>query len=183
MENRQDHAICIRQHIVVPEAQNTVAPLFEPARPGRVTLFIRRVLSAVHFNDELRCRAQEIDDVGADRLLAAKAESPRAACAASATIAVSRRRSVWCAKRGRGSTAFSEMMTRVCGSGRGLPSRKSERSELDQPLTEILAAIEAGDGVGRLVEAGEDVLAIAQSPFADPLRQKRHGFVRAALGG
>src|SRR5690349_13810522 len=54
-------------------------------------------------------------------------------------------------------------------------------SQFDQPLAQVLPAIEPGDGVGRLLEAFENVLAVAELALADPLRELRHGLLRAVL--
>ena len=67
-------AIGIAQDIVVPEAQDAIASLLEPARAPRVFRLALRMLPAINFNDEACLGAEEIDDVRTDRLLAAEAK-------------------------------------------------------------------------------------------------------------
>jgi hypothetical protein len=65
-----EHALQIRQHVVVPVAHNGHAFLSEPSRSlivGLLALF--RMLAAIHFDRETKPRAIEIDGVGSDWVL------------------------------------------------------------------------------------------------------------------
>jgi hypothetical protein len=64
------HALGIRQHIIVPEADDGIAVRLEPIGACFIVL---RVLSAIDLDDEFRRRAEEIDDIGAERMLATEA--------------------------------------------------------------------------------------------------------------
>src|SRR6185437_14382629 len=75
LENGQDHAIRIRQHVIVPEPHNTTAARFQPARPPCVVILKYRMLATIDFDDELCRGAEEVDDVGSDRLLPTEAEA------------------------------------------------------------------------------------------------------------
>ena len=61
--------------IAVPDPQHAIATRREPTRPDFVAvhLLIFRMLAAVQLNDQLGARTEEIGNVGAHRVLAAKA--------------------------------------------------------------------------------------------------------------
>ena len=63
--------------IVICDAQHTIASAFHPMIALRVALRLgfACVLRAIDFNDELRGRTEEIDDVRPERLLSSKAKS------------------------------------------------------------------------------------------------------------
>ena len=71
----KQNAVGVGEHVVVPEANDAVAFRFEPARARRIGFFLIHMLSAVDFEDEIGFRTEEIDDIAADGLLAAKAEA------------------------------------------------------------------------------------------------------------
>src|SRR5690606_38063458 len=58
---------------------------------------------------------------------------------------------------------------------------RSGVGQADQALAEILAAIEAGDGIGRGFDTVEDVLAIADVAGAYPLLELRQCLAIASL--
>ena len=67
-----DHAVRVRKNIVIPEPHDTESLRFKPARPLGITRLSESVLSAVQFDDQRPLVADEIDDVAADRRLAAE---------------------------------------------------------------------------------------------------------------
>ncbi len=58
----------------IPKADNTVSFLLKPKLPVAIAFsrLIVIVVSAVEFDDEICCRAKEIDDIGTDRRLPPK---------------------------------------------------------------------------------------------------------------
>jgi hypothetical protein len=72
IKNHAQHPIGIRKHVVVPEADDTITTSLEPARAH---LTVIGMLPAIDLDDELRLGAEEIDDVGSERVLAAEAET------------------------------------------------------------------------------------------------------------
>jgi len=73
--DRPESPVRIAEHIVIPESQYTISAPFEPLGAFRIADFIDRVLAPVDFDDQPRLGTEKIDDVSADRLLAAKAKS------------------------------------------------------------------------------------------------------------
>jgi hypothetical protein len=71
-KNLAEHPLGIRKHIVVPEADDTVATRLKPAR---APLTVISMLSAIDRDDERRLGTEEIDDIRPERVLAAKAET------------------------------------------------------------------------------------------------------------
>src|SRR3954447_10336678 len=72
IKNRAENALGIRQHIVVPEPDDAIATRLEPIS---ARLAVLRVLSAIDLDDELRRRAEEIDDIRSERMLAAETKT------------------------------------------------------------------------------------------------------------
>src|SRR5207302_771992 len=70
-QDRLDDPISVRQNIVVPEAQNEPALLFEKRCAAFVSGAVH-VLTAVRFNNKAMPRAGKIDDERIDRILAPK---------------------------------------------------------------------------------------------------------------
>lgn len=66
----------ICENVVVPEAQNAVPLLSKESIPHGVTR-VRSVLPAIDLDNEASLPADEIDDIGADRLLANKLKSAK----------------------------------------------------------------------------------------------------------
>jgi hypothetical protein len=73
--NRLQYAFGIFEHVIVPESNDTIAARFEPAGSLVIPLLVRRVLATIDLDDELRGGAEEIDNVGADRLLSSKTKA------------------------------------------------------------------------------------------------------------
>src|SRR5690348_15909218 len=69
--NDRKHLLCAHQHVVIPEAQHTVAAFMQAIRTRDVTRGVE-VLTAVHFDDQLGFEAREIHDIWTDRKLAPK---------------------------------------------------------------------------------------------------------------
>ncbi len=67
--NPLDHAIDVFQNLVVPETQNPMSLLLQPAGADRVILDLESVLPAVDLNNEFLFRAKEIDHVWSNGLL------------------------------------------------------------------------------------------------------------------
>src|SRR5688500_11221443 len=65
----------MQEYVVVPVSDHPVALRFQYGGPARVVLGLFGMLSAVELDDELRQRADEIDDVRADRNLPAETEA------------------------------------------------------------------------------------------------------------
>jgi hypothetical protein len=67
-----DDALGVRQHVVVPEAQNAPASRFKPnCAPAVGLAFV--VLAAIGFYDQTMARTGKVGDVSTDRKLPAKA--------------------------------------------------------------------------------------------------------------
>jgi len=71
-KNHLEHPLGIGQHVVVPETDDTITPRRQPTR-ARVAVI--RVLPAIDLDDELRLGAEEVGDIGAERMLTAEAET------------------------------------------------------------------------------------------------------------
>ena len=74
LTNRIDHAVQVLIDLVIPKADHAVAAFGEPGGPPRIMLDSGRfkMLRAVEFDDEPLREADEVDDVGAERGLAAE---------------------------------------------------------------------------------------------------------------
>jgi hypothetical protein len=68
-----EHTGQIIDHVAIPKPDDAIPAPGNRARAGCVYLLLRCVLAAVEFDRKLEARAGEIDDVTADRMLAAKA--------------------------------------------------------------------------------------------------------------
>lgn len=75
LKDRLGNTVEIVEHLSVPDPEHAVALCFEPRSTPRVVrlLFGLIVLPAIDFDDEALTRADEIDDVASERMLAAKA--------------------------------------------------------------------------------------------------------------
>jgi hypothetical protein len=74
--NRLQDRLDVSEHGVILEAKNAIAVRFEPLRPGRVPFGGEELMNwPVEFDDQPNGRAEEIDDVGANRLLSTEAEA------------------------------------------------------------------------------------------------------------
>src|SRR5215469_2400710 len=69
-----EHAVGVLEHIVVPEANDPPAVVFEPFSSPVISHSLRRVLSAIELDDERLIPTNEIGDEWPDRDLAAKLE-------------------------------------------------------------------------------------------------------------
>jgi hypothetical protein len=69
------HAIYVRQHVVVPYADDPIALLNEPRVAIAVSLraFVRSVMTAIDLDDQAMLRTEEVHDVRSDRCLTPKA--------------------------------------------------------------------------------------------------------------
>ena len=72
--NRLDHEPHILVHLVIAESNHAVAALGKPCRPPPiiVAVLLLLVLWPVKFDDEPLSKADEVDDVRAERRLSAK---------------------------------------------------------------------------------------------------------------
>jgi hypothetical protein len=70
--DRRQHAVEIVDHLVVPESQHTIAMDVQNARPFLVLGGAYDMLPAIEFDDQTMGDTRKIDDVRADRHLAAK---------------------------------------------------------------------------------------------------------------
>jgi hypothetical protein len=73
-QNRFQNNIHITQNIVIPEPQYGKALRFKPAGSGRIAHHLFQVLPAINFNHHAALEANEIDDIGTQRLLALELE-------------------------------------------------------------------------------------------------------------
>ncbi len=80
-ENHFQHGVDVGRHPVVREAQHPITLLIQEAVPASIAGRILDVLRAVQLDDELRLKAGEVGDVGANRVLAAEAEAVELASA------------------------------------------------------------------------------------------------------
>jgi hypothetical protein len=69
------HGIDLREHVVVPEAQDAEVPVVKPPSARCVLVPGLRVLAAVQFDDEPSLRACEVGDEWPNGVLAAEAQS------------------------------------------------------------------------------------------------------------
>jgi hypothetical protein len=74
-DDRLQHTVDIAHHIVVPDAQNQIAVVFDIGRPLRVFKAALVMLPAIQFNDEMGELTAEIDNIGPDRHLSPKFHS------------------------------------------------------------------------------------------------------------
>jgi hypothetical protein len=72
VDNPLQHCIGISQHLVVPEAKDPKAPLGQERCPTLIGLNVQRVLPAIQLDGQPVFRAAEINDVPANRVLAAE---------------------------------------------------------------------------------------------------------------
>lgn len=64
-----ENAFDIAENIVVPEANDVIAPLLQDARPLGIESCSRVVLATINFDNEFQVKGDEIDNVVADRNL------------------------------------------------------------------------------------------------------------------
>jgi len=72
VDNLLQHSLCIGQHFVIPEPQNSIASLGEKVSPPLIRLNLIGMMSAIQLNDQLRIRAKEVHDVAPNGLLPTK---------------------------------------------------------------------------------------------------------------
>jgi hypothetical protein len=63
------NAVHIFQTVMIPESQDAIVVLSQPSVANSILLVVR-MLATIDLDNESRFPADEIDDVGADRLLA-----------------------------------------------------------------------------------------------------------------
>jgi hypothetical protein len=68
--NPLNDRIRIPQHLVVPEAQDTIPDSLQELRPLRITFSLLGVLASVDFDHDLERQRAEVNDVVANGLLA-----------------------------------------------------------------------------------------------------------------
>jgi hypothetical protein len=68
LQNHLQNALGVREHIMVPEADYSVAVPLQPSSPGSVGVF--RMLTPVDLYNEAALPTAEVDDIGAKRPLA-----------------------------------------------------------------------------------------------------------------
>ena len=69
---RQNHAVGVRQHIIVPEADDAESLLLRPPCASLVGFNLSRMLAAIDFDDQPSLETQKVDDIGSKRDLVAK---------------------------------------------------------------------------------------------------------------
>jgi hypothetical protein len=72
LSNAMKYPRKIRQHLVIPEAQNHEFLFAKPRITHCVPVRLHGVLAAIDFDDESRLGTKKIHDVGADRSLSPK---------------------------------------------------------------------------------------------------------------
>ena len=70
--NGKNHPIRIGEHVIIPEAQDSITARFEPARARRVADLVLGVLPSVDFDDEAGLGTEKVRNIRANRLLAPK---------------------------------------------------------------------------------------------------------------
>ena len=80
-EDRVTDRVEVVHHLIRPEPHERVSLRLEPFRAGCIGTSTEGVLFTVDLDDQLRRRAEEVDDVAPDRLLAAEREPTQAAIA------------------------------------------------------------------------------------------------------
>jgi hypothetical protein len=70
--DRAQHGLGLQEHLVVPEAQNSVASLLEESAAPLVVALLLQVLAAIDLDHELLLEADEVDNVLTDRMLPAE---------------------------------------------------------------------------------------------------------------
>src|SRR5580692_2941667 len=71
-ENRLQDPIRIAERFIVPKSDHAITTRLKPECPRFAVICM---LSAINFDDELRLRAKEIDNIGPKRMLATEAEA------------------------------------------------------------------------------------------------------------
>ena len=75
--NALNNPISVREDLLVPESQHSVALSFEQLGPRGIRILLKRVLATVKLDDELGFGAAEIRDEGADGMLSPELELGR----------------------------------------------------------------------------------------------------------
>lgn len=75
LQNHLKHALNMYQRIIVPETQHAIAHSLQISCASLVVHHLIRVLTTVQLDDQHSFRADEIDDVVADLVLAAEFEA------------------------------------------------------------------------------------------------------------
>jgi len=75
VHNGKYHALDIVQHIVIPEAENLVALLFQEFCSFLVVFFLLQMLTSIQFNNEFLLDADKIRNVVADGMLSAEVDA------------------------------------------------------------------------------------------------------------
>jgi len=73
MDAVQNSATLLDQ-LIVPESQHAKALLVQPGTSLRIVVFLRRMLTAIKLDDEVRGQANEVNDVGSESMLTTKLE-------------------------------------------------------------------------------------------------------------
>ena len=68
------HALCVCQHVIVPETQNPIALLFQKCCAARIGCRPRIMLTTIEFDDKHVLGTNEIRDEGTNRKLATEFE-------------------------------------------------------------------------------------------------------------
>jgi hypothetical protein len=78
-ENRGKDSVCVAQHVIVPETEDTVPNQGQSPRPRRIGCAIDDVLGAIKLHDESTLKTHEIRDVTANRMLPSELETSKSA--------------------------------------------------------------------------------------------------------
>ncbi len=76
-----EHLIRLAQDLIVPKPQNSETTGFQVGRSPRIRCALFNVLAAIHFHDQTSIQADEIDEIGPDRMLPAEFPTCQAASA------------------------------------------------------------------------------------------------------
>jgi hypothetical protein len=72
IENAFDDTVCVRENIVVPKTKDQISHRLNGSGSGLIALERLCMMTTVHFNDEMRGLATEVDDISTERHLTAE---------------------------------------------------------------------------------------------------------------
>ena len=73
-----EHAIGVGQHVIVPESEHSIAVFRKPS-VARSIAWVRRMLTAIDFDNNLLLATDEVDDKGPNWFLTREFESAKRA--------------------------------------------------------------------------------------------------------
>ena len=69
LHNPLQHSFDTLHHLIVPEAQDVIASMYQESGPPSIPLRLRGMLTPIQFHDQATFRAAEVGDEGTDGML------------------------------------------------------------------------------------------------------------------